>query len=88
MLSEAISVLLVERKSAGAESGIRNEPESFTDNVGYWGKTGKHLLALSLTGFDPQETCAALDCCYANRPLKPFRWAQISDLIACVANSC
>ena len=30
----------------------------------------------------------ALDCCYANRPLNPFRWAQISDLIACVAKSC
>jgi tripartite-type tricarboxylate transporter receptor subunit TctC len=30
----------------------------------------------------------ALDCCYANRPLNPFRLAQISDLIACVANSC
>jgi len=22
-------------------------------HVGYWGKTGKHLLVLSFTGFDP-----------------------------------
>jgi len=43
--------------------------------VRFRGQTGKHLLALSLTGFDPQETCAALDCCYANRPLNPFCWA-------------
>jgi hypothetical protein len=24
--------------------------------VGYWGKTGKHLLVLSFTGFDPYAT--------------------------------
>jgi hypothetical protein len=23
-------------------------------HVGYWGKTGQHLLVLSFTGFDPQ----------------------------------
>jgi hypothetical protein len=27
--------------------------------VGYRGKTGQHLLAVSFTGFDPQETSAA-----------------------------
>ena len=31
------------------------EPPS---NVGYWGQTGKHLLGLSLTGFDPLQTNA------------------------------
>jgi hypothetical protein len=30
-------------------------------NVGYRGQTGKHVLGLSLTGFDPFETCAAQD---------------------------
>jgi len=28
--------------------------------VGYRGKTGKHLLAVSFTGFDPIRTSAAL----------------------------
>jgi hypothetical protein len=27
--------------------------------VGYWGKTGKHLLAMSFTGFDPRATSTA-----------------------------
>ena len=25
-------------------------------HVGHWGKTGQHLLVLSFTGFDPQQT--------------------------------
>ena len=56
--------------------------------VSYWGYSGKHMLDLRFTAFDPQETCAAIDCCYANRPLSPFRWAQIPDWIAFVASLC
>jgi hypothetical protein len=29
---------------------------SIDGNVGYRGQTGKHLLALSFTGFDPKPT--------------------------------
>jgi hypothetical protein len=29
--------------------------------VGYWGKTGKHLLVLSFTGFDPIADIGAAD---------------------------
>jgi hypothetical protein len=29
------------------------------------GQSGKHLFDQSITGFDPQETCAALNCCCA-----------------------
>jgi hypothetical protein len=33
-------------------------------NVRYWLNSGKHLLALSFSGFDPQETSARMWCTY------------------------
>ena len=30
-------------------------------DVAYWGKTGRHLLAMSSSQFDPQETLATQD---------------------------
>ncbi len=35
-------------------------------NVGYRRQSGQHTLVVSLTGFDPSETSAALRCCGAN----------------------
>jgi hypothetical protein len=36
-----------------------SEVPSEQGNVGYRGQTGKHLLVLSLTGFDPNQTCSS-----------------------------
>jgi hypothetical protein len=31
-----------------------------------WGQSGKHILVLRLTGFDPEQTSGPQNCCCAN----------------------
>jgi hypothetical protein len=48
--------------AASAHGSSWHEPEvaALLAYVSYWGKTGKHLLVLSFTGFDPTRTWAGL----------------------------
>src|SRR5262245_47798551 len=42
-----------------------SEVSALPADVGYWGKTGKHLVILSITGFDPYLPFDDQFCCDA-----------------------
>jgi hypothetical protein len=52
--------------SSVLDAFIRDNPRSASEwsvilfiDIRYWGKNGKHLLALSFSGFDPKRTSAS-----------------------------
>jgi hypothetical protein len=52
-------------------------------NVRYRGQPGQHMLALSLTAFDPTETCASSDFrALQSDHCRSFRGSLISVLMA------
>jgi hypothetical protein len=45
------------------------EMPKYLGNVRCWMNSGRHLLAASFSGFDPNRTSAAKFCCNAERSL-------------------
>ena len=43
-----------------------------SSNVRVWGQSGKHMLVLSSSQFDPSETLADKFCCDAQQPASPL----------------
>src|SRR5207302_1018520 len=61
----------------------RTDVPTASANVCFSGQTGKHMLDLSLTGFDPQETSAARFWCDAQPGISYHRVVRCNLIQGC-----